>query len=294
MRLHFVARTFYFRLIALYPDYVAQYWDYKKNNELGLEPDKLTKGSQKEAFFKCPIDGYEWITRIGAITRASWNKGNSGCACCGSGWTLEVIRQFVASLENHIPNLTQAELYKIFEQSGVLGTKNIEGLKIVKDIIKGKLSGQKLRDVIQGKKIKPSDSETNSSDEIAVDSELEVIDETSSSVTSEASQSCEESNNSESEFDEPFELPKVKVQKSLEFLNSKVVASADQPIRRQLTFSLLLDEIEFGQRYLKMNLLLKALNSLQRKAMVVKSEINFLMNTIKHEIWKFLQVGHFE
>lgn len=215
-------------LIALYPDYVAQYWDYKKNNELGLEPDKLTKGSQKEAFFKCPIDGYEWITRIGAITRASWNKGNSGCACCGSGWTLEVIRQFVASLENHIPNLTQAELYKIFEQSGVLGTKNIEGLKIVKDIIKGKLSGQKLRDVIQGKKIKPSDSETNSSDEIAVDSELEVIDETSSSVTSEASQSCEESNNSESEFDEPFELPKVKVQKSLEFLNSKVVASADQ------------------------------------------------------------------
>ncbi len=113
-------------LIALYPDYVAQYWDYEKNNELGLEPDKLTKGSQKEAFFKCPIDGYEWITRIGSITRASWSKGNSGCACCGSGWTSDVIRQFVASLENHIPNLTQAELYKIFEQSGILSTKNID------------------------------------------------------------------------------------------------------------------------------------------------------------------------
>lgn len=211
-----------------YPEYVAQYWDYEKNNELGLQPSKLTKGSQKEAFFKCPIDGYEWITRIGTITSASWNKGNSGCACCGSGWTSEVIRQFVASLETYIPNLTQAELYKIFEQSGVLGTQNLEGLKIVKDIIRGKLFGQKLRDVIQGKKIKPSDSETNPSDELGLDRELEVIDETSSSVTSEASQSCEELNNCESEFDESFELPKVKVQKSLEFLNSKVVASADQ------------------------------------------------------------------
>lgn len=166
---------------------------------MSLQPDKLTKGSQKKASFKCPIDGYEWITRIGTITRASWDKGNSGCACCGSGWTSEVIRHFVASLETHIPNLTQAELYKIFEQSGILNTQNTEGLKIVKDIIKGKLSGQKLRDVIQGKKIKPSDSETNSSDDLGVDSELEVIDEASSSVTSEASQSCEELNNSESE-----------------------------------------------------------------------------------------------
>jgi hypothetical protein len=89
---------------------------------------------------------------------------------------LEAIRQFVASLEGYIPNLTQAELYKIFEQSGALGTKNAEGLKIVKDIIKGKLSGQKLRDLIQGKEVQTSGADSNSDDNLKADDELQVVD----------------------------------------------------------------------------------------------------------------------
>ena len=123
----------------------------------------MTKGSNQEAWFKCLLDGYESKSRINSITKSSWSLGNSGCARCVR-WTLEAIRQFVASLEVHIPNLTQAELYKIFEQSGVLDTKNVEGLKIVKAIIKGKLTGQKLRDVIQGKEAKTSEAEANSVD----------------------------------------------------------------------------------------------------------------------------------
>jgi hypothetical protein len=206
-------------LIALYPEYVAQYWDYEKNNQLGIFPDNVTRGSQEEACFKCPIDGYEWKTRIGSITRASWNLGNSGCARC-FGWSLEAIRQFVASLEVHIPNLTQAELYKIFEQSGVLDTQNAEGLKIVKDIIKGKLSGQKLREVIQGKTIKTLEVESVSNEDLKADSELKVVDE--------ASQTFETNSDSTEQLNESNELPRVKVQKSLEFLNSQVVASADQ------------------------------------------------------------------
>ena len=180
----------------------------------------MTKGTNQEAWFKCPIDGYEWKTKINSITRASWSRGNSGCARCGSGWTLEAIRQFVASLEVHIPNLTQAELYKIFEQSGVLDTNNIEGLKIVKDIIKGKLTGQKLREVIQGKTIKTSEVESVSNEDLKADSELKVVDE--------ASQTFETNSDSTEQLNESNELPRVKVQKSLEFLNSQVVASADQ------------------------------------------------------------------
>lgn len=42
---------------------------------------KLTSGSQKEAFFKCPDDGYEWVTKLASI-RLSWRKGNSGCPKC--------------------------------------------------------------------------------------------------------------------------------------------------------------------------------------------------------------------
>jgi hypothetical protein len=215
-------------LISTYPDYVAQYWDYEKNSRLGIYPDKFTKGSQKEAWFKCPIDGYAWKTRIGSITKSSWNLGNSGCARCGSGWTLDAIRQFVASLEVHVSNLTQAELYKIFEQSGVLGTQNREGLKIVKDIINGKLSGQKLRDVIQGKKVKLSEVDIDSNADLKSDAELQVFDSSSLLDASTISQAFEDAGDSLGQIGESNELPKVKVQKSLEFLSSNIIASADQ------------------------------------------------------------------
>jgi len=212
-------------LLSFYPDYVRQYWDYEKNNRQSIFPEKVTRGSQKEAWFKCPIDGYEWKNRIGIITTSSWGRGNSGCARCGSGWTTEAIRQFVASLEVYIPNLTQAELYKIFEQSGALGTTNAEGLTIVKDIIKGKLSGQKLRDIIQGKTLKTSDSENVADDNLKADTELKVVD---AANTTQTSQDSETDDNHVENDEESTELPKIKVQKSLEFLNSKVVASADQ------------------------------------------------------------------
>lgn len=215
-------------IVGLYPDYVAQYWDYKKNNKVDIYPDRFTRGSQQEAWFRCPIDGYEWKTKISSITRASWSRGNSGCARCGSGWTLEAIRQFVVSLEVHIPNLAQAELYKIFEQSGVLDTKNTEGLKIVKNIIKGKLTGQKLRDVIQGKETEISETEIDLGDVLKADTELQIIDAASSLNISEGSQFFEANSDSQEESDESNELPKIKVQKSLEFLSSKVIASADQ------------------------------------------------------------------
>lgn len=214
-------------LLALYPEYVSQYWDYEKNNKLDIFPDKVTRGSQQEAWFKCPHDGYEWKTRIGSITKGSWSLGNNGCSRC-FGWNLEAIRQFVASLESHIPNLTQAELYKIFEQSGVLDTKNAEGLKLVKDIIKGKLTGQRLRDVIQGKETKVSENKIDSVDILKADTELQIIDTAPSLDISGTSQSFEASSDSQDELDETGKLPQIKVQKSLEFLSSKIVASADQ------------------------------------------------------------------
>jgi transcription elongation factor Elf1 len=209
-------------LISIYPDRVAQYWDYEKNNNLGVYPDKFTRGSNQEAWFKCPIDGYEWKTRIGSIAKSSWSLGNSGCARC-FGWNLEAIRQFVASLEVHIPNLTQAELYKIFEQSGVLSTQNTEGLKIVKDIIKGKLTGQKLRDVIQGKEAQSDESEIDSVYNLNADAEIQISDTATSLKIS-----LEGGSDSQNVLDKSDELPKIKVQKSLEFLNSKIVASSDQ------------------------------------------------------------------
>ena len=51
-------------------------WDWKKNNELGLEPSKITYGSGKKAWWKCG-KGHEWIASIKSRT-----TGNTGCPIC--------------------------------------------------------------------------------------------------------------------------------------------------------------------------------------------------------------------
>jgi hypothetical protein len=214
-------------LISLYPEFIKQYWDYEKNDAIEIYPGELTKGSNKEAWFKCPIHNYKWETRILSITRASWDRGNNGCARCGSGWTTEAIRQFVASLEEYIPDLTPAERYKIFEQSGVLNTGNKENLTIINDIIKGKLSGTKLKRFLKKEEIQ--DVQLESNDFINADDELKIIDgDTSQHTFHDKDKSIDHELDSEEEKNSQDNLPKVSIQKSLEFLNSQVVASADQ------------------------------------------------------------------
>jgi hypothetical protein len=64
-----------------FPEQVAQYWDFQKNEEDSLNPEEITSGSSKEAWFKCPIDGFEWKAKIVSIG-ISWQGGNSGCPAC--------------------------------------------------------------------------------------------------------------------------------------------------------------------------------------------------------------------
>ena len=50
-------------------------WDWEKNNELQLNPQKLTLGSGKNAHWKCQL-GHHWQARIG-------HRGNGiGCPYC--------------------------------------------------------------------------------------------------------------------------------------------------------------------------------------------------------------------
>jgi len=46
-------------------------WNWKKNNLLGLSPSNLSIGSNKTAWWKCHICGYEWTTRIERKARGS-------------------------------------------------------------------------------------------------------------------------------------------------------------------------------------------------------------------------------
>lgn len=165
-----------------FPDEIKKYWDYQKNNELKIFPDKTTAGSSKKAWFKCPIDGYEWLSQISGIA-GSWKEGISGCSRCGKGWTTEAIRQFVASLEKHIPNLTQAERYKIFEQAGIFDSTSSETIKLARDIIKGKLSGQKLRAYIEDKQVKPNELSDRTEENISGNNDLDFLDSDSTLET---------------------------------------------------------------------------------------------------------------
>ena len=51
-------------------------WDYKKNNKLGLDPKKLTKGSGKKAYWKCKR-GHKWEAKI---SNRCYN--HRGCPYC--------------------------------------------------------------------------------------------------------------------------------------------------------------------------------------------------------------------
>ena len=120
------------------PEMIEKYWDYEKNNELNLFPDKISSGSAKRVWFKCPIDGFEWQAGISSIARASWGINRSGCSKCNVGWNHKTILAFVKSLTPVLSSLEPAELYSILRQNGLISaSKRINKNKdLLNDIIK--------------------------------------------------------------------------------------------------------------------------------------------------------------
>lgn len=68
-------------LVEVYPEIIARYWDYKKNDSL-LNPENLTLGSNRKVWLACPIDGHEWLASIAVTVKQQWSKGNAGCRVC--------------------------------------------------------------------------------------------------------------------------------------------------------------------------------------------------------------------
>lgn len=102
-----------------FPEQVEIYWDHEANKQVGIDPQTITSGSSRKAFFVCPIDSYRWEASISAINN-SWARGNSGCpACRGFATTPELSVQglypsFVAKMwdyeKNRALNLNPQEL----------------------------------------------------------------------------------------------------------------------------------------------------------------------------------------
>jgi superfamily II DNA or RNA helicase/DNA-binding CsgD family transcriptional regulator len=120
-----------------YPEMIEKYWHYEKNNELNLFPDKVTSGSAKKAWWKCPIDNFEWQAGISSI-QLSWKLNNSGCPKCNIGWNHKTILAFVKSLTPVLSSLEPAELYSILRQNGLISaSKRLSKNKdLINDIVK--------------------------------------------------------------------------------------------------------------------------------------------------------------
>ncbi|MBS1796966.1 MAG: hypothetical protein JSS81_24280 [Acidobacteria bacterium] len=69
------------RLMETYPAEIARLWDYPKNEMNLLDPARLTIHSSHYAWYRCPVDGFEWVTRAGYISKL-WKAGKPGCPVC--------------------------------------------------------------------------------------------------------------------------------------------------------------------------------------------------------------------
>jgi hypothetical protein len=129
-------------LRAMHPDLVSE-WHSEKNGS--LTPDDVLPGSGKKVWWRCRVNpAHEWEAKIQHRAGAG-----SGCPYCNSGWTLEVIRSFVASLKGHLETFTAAELYLLFQQNGLLTTTG-KGKAFVKALATGRFPKEEIEKFVNG------------------------------------------------------------------------------------------------------------------------------------------------
>ncbi len=104
-------------LAVTHPDLAAQ-WHPTRNGD--LTPDRVVAGSYRKVWWRCPEGpDHEWPAKV-----ASRTKG-TGCPYCYRGWTVDKVRAFISSLRQHLGSLSPAELWVIFQQSGLLQTHGV-------------------------------------------------------------------------------------------------------------------------------------------------------------------------
>ena len=73
-----------------FPDLLKE-WDYEKNNQLNIYPNKVTAHSGKKVWWIC-TEGHEWLSNISTRT----GKRKSGCPICKNRTVLEGFNDFAS------------------------------------------------------------------------------------------------------------------------------------------------------------------------------------------------------
>jgi hypothetical protein len=112
-------------IATTHPEIVAE-WHPTKN--IGLTPQGISAGSDKKIWWKhsdpsCVVPGgYVWEASVS--NRCGQGQG---CPACNKGWGLDAVRKFIITMVEygHIGSLSQAELYTLAQQNGLLQSQRV-------------------------------------------------------------------------------------------------------------------------------------------------------------------------
>ena len=190
------------------PD-LAEQWHPEKNGR--VSPETVRPASFKVYWWRCDM-GHEFQAAPVHRTRV-----NQPCPGCQTRWTITKIRHFVASLQEHLEAFTPAELYAIFQQSGLLH-RGGKAKGFVKALTTGRFPKMELEKFVEG--------QASLVDEFLDDSDLALEDHVLDDERLDKSEEASPDDLEESETDESI-LPQVRTRKALEALDTPVVASTD-------------------------------------------------------------------
>jgi len=129
-------------LTSRFPE-IAKEWHPDKNGT--LTPEQVIAGTATRVWWRCSINpSHEWQALISNRT-----QHGVGCPACKNGWTVGAIRGFIASLVRHLGTFTPAELYLLFQQSGLLQTTG-KGKSFVKALTTGRFPTEEIEKFVNG------------------------------------------------------------------------------------------------------------------------------------------------
>jgi superfamily II DNA or RNA helicase len=209
-------------LATQYPS-IAKEWHPTKNSD--LTPQEVVAGTAQKVWWRCSSN-QEHDSQATVVSRT--RLGN-GCPFCNSGWTLSKICFFVASLKEHLHTFSAAELYLIFQQSGLLQTEG-KSKSFVKALTTGRFPTEEVEKFVNGEssivdkflqdqQLTLEALETSSNDDIPNKGDVTSQD----NLDDQIDETVEPS-----EEDDDLDLPVVQTREVLASLDLSVVSSADE------------------------------------------------------------------
>ena len=111
----------------------------------GVTADVVPADDDHPRTWRCVRD-HRWTASTAARTLAG-----TGCPICERGWSVEALQDVVAGLADKVTALTAAELYTVFQQSG-LAADSPEVAGVIQAVTLGALGPADLEDFAQGRR----------------------------------------------------------------------------------------------------------------------------------------------